>query len=57
MKKVVAKPEVGQGMESSMLHDPPGRDNCGVLNRQRRQASKHIIVEGGYAEVIVISSK
>jgi hypothetical protein len=43
-------PYGSQGVESATIREPSGRHNCGGLNRQRRQTSKHIIQEGADAE-------
>jgi len=47
----------GGGMEGSTIRKPSGGHNRGSLNRQKRQASKHITREGGDAEAGVFSSE
>jgi hypothetical protein len=57
VERVVAEPEVGRGMESSTIREPSGAHDRGSLNRQRRQASKHITIEGGDTKAGVFSSE
>jgi hypothetical protein len=55
--RVLAKPKRGQGMWSSTIHKPSGWHDRGGLDRQGRQASKHMTGEGRDAVPQVVSAE
>jgi hypothetical protein len=56
-ERILAKPQRGRGMVGSTIREPSGSHDCGSLNRQRTQATKHITSEGEDAEARVFASE
>jgi len=48
--RLLAEHYGNEGVESGVIHEPSSGHDVGGLNRQRWQASKHSIGEGGDAE-------